>query len=125
MITVKNKIQVLRGNKIILPGCEPISAFTSPTLAANWDCPCSAISLDVALEVVPGSYLEWMNNPKTLYFVLPDGPPPSPEGCDTPCVRSVSDWYQVLRDAADCNVEEETTSTSSCQNIYNYRGCGL
>ena len=127
MVTIRNKLHVLRGNKIIVPGCEPVSAFTSPTLAANWECTSSVIDLDVALQAIPGSYVEWMNNPKTLFFILPDGPPPAPDICDTPCSQSVNDWYQVLRDNADGTLDDldEDTRTElerSCSSIYDYGG---
>lgn len=111
--TIKNKLRVLRGNKIIVPGCEPISAFTSTTLAANWTCRASVVDLTAALEAIPGSTIEEFKNTggygREIYFVLPSGPPQSPSMCDNPCASTVQDWYQVLRDIAEEEIEEQET----------------
>jgi hypothetical protein len=111
--TIKNRLRVLRGNKLVIPGCEPISAFTSTTLAANWPCKASVVDLDAALEAIPGStIIEFKNTGgygRELYFVLPSGPPQSPNMCDDPCKGTVEDWYQVLRDIAEEEYEEQTT----------------
>jgi hypothetical protein len=108
-IEIKNRLRVLRGNKIIIPGCEPISSFTSPTLAANWTCKSSVVDLDAALKALPGStIIEFKNNGgygREVYFVLPSGPPETPAQCDT-CKRTVEDWYQMLRDIAEEQFEE-------------------
>ena len=93
---IRNKIEVLAGNKILVPGCEPTSAFTSPTLAENRDCKASVVDLADALEVIPGSTVIYMSNPRKKFFVLPDGPPPSPEKCAGNC--KITDWYALLRD---------------------------
>jgi len=114
--TIKNRLRVLRGNKIIVPGCEPISAFTSTTLAANWTCKASVVDLDAALEAIPGStIIEFKNTGgygREIYFVLPSGPPQTPNMCDDPCTGTVEDWYQVLRDIADEEYEEQQQSES-------------
>ena len=96
---IRNKLEVLAGNKILVPGCEPTSAFTSPTLAENRDCKASIVDLADALEAVPGSTVIYMSNPRKKFFVLPSGPPPSPDECDTSSkCDQVQDWYQFLRD---------------------------
>jgi len=127
-ITIKNRLRVLRGNKLVIPGCEPISAFTSPTLAANWTCKASVVDLDAALEAIPGSTILSFPNTggygRELYFVLPSGPPQSPSMCDNPqCQSTVEDWYQVLRDLAEEQVdlheeeEREPTLEQICQSF--------
>jgi hypothetical protein len=126
-ITIKNRLRVIRGNKLVIPGCEPISAFTSTTLAANMNCPASVVDLDVALEAIPGStIISFPNNGgygREVYFVLPSGPPQSPNSCDNPCISTVEDWYQVLKDIASEEVIEEEsfgrepTLEDLCQNI--------
>lgn len=98
MITIANKLSVLDGNIILLPGCEPLSEFSSNTLAANMACASSYITLGAALEAIPGSTVEIQSNPKKFLFVLPDGPPPG-FGCNS--CDSLTDWYQVLKDASD------------------------
>jgi hypothetical protein len=97
-ISIANKLEVLAGNVLLVPGCEPTSAFTSVTLDANRKCKSSVISVEEALEVIPGATLEFLRNPTKMFFVLPFGPPPTP-GCNT-CL-SVTDYYQLLRDNGD------------------------
>lgn len=93
---IRNKIAVLPNNKILVPGCEPTSAFTSTTLAENRDCKAAVVDLADALDAVPGSTVIYMSNPRRKFFVLPNGPPPSPEKCSGRC--DIEDWYQKLRD---------------------------
>jgi hypothetical protein len=97
MITIANKLAVRAGNIISIPGCEPLSGFSSNTLAANMSCKSSVITLGAALEAIPGSTVEMSFNPKMFYFVLPEGPP-TVFGCNT-CDSGI-DWYQILRDAS-------------------------
>jgi hypothetical protein len=116
--TIKNKLRVLRGNKLVIPGCEPISAFTSPTLAANWECKASVVDLDKALEAIPGSTIVALpNTGRELYFILPSGPPQDPSLCDDPCRSTVEDWYQVLRDIAEEEIVVQTPSELSLEDI--------
>ena len=96
MIEIKNRLEVLSGNKIMVPGCEPTSAFTSPTLAENRECTATVVDLGDALEAIPGSTVIAWRNPRKRFFVLPSGPPPSPQRC-TDCLIQ-PDWYQILRD---------------------------
>lgn len=97
---IRNKLEVLAGNKILVPGCEPTSAFTSPTLAENRDCKASVVDLADALAAIPGSTVIYMSNPRKKFFVLPDGPPPSPERCSRPSAVQCNriDYYALLRD---------------------------
>lgn len=107
MIKVANKLRVYEGNIIMIPGCEPISVVTflsnqpddvvSLFNRFNEICPSSFITLDRAMEVVPGATVRWSHDPAFRWFVLPDGPPPSnfcPGGCST-------DWYDILREGAN------------------------
>jgi hypothetical protein len=95
-ISIANKLEILAGNVILVPGCEPTSAFTSTTLDANRKCKTSVIAVHEALEVIPGATLEFLRNPMKLFFVLPAGPPPTP-GCNS--CSFLEDYYQMLRDA--------------------------
>jgi len=95
-IRIRNKLEVLNGNKILVPGCEPTSAFTSPTLAENRDCKASVVDLKDALEAIPGATVIYLRNPRKKFFVLPDGPAPDPSKC-TDC-NFIEDHYQKLRD---------------------------
>jgi len=121
--TIANKIEVLPGNILLLPGCEPTSSFSSPTLARNMQCPASTISLTAALKAIPDATIVTMfnMNPKRKFFVLPEGPPPKVGSCcDGP-----PDYYQILRDAAG---EAEPVPAGGCpaKEGFNYAGycCG-
>ena len=103
-ITIQNKIEVMYGNKIMVPGCEPTSAFTSPTLAENRDCSVTVVDLADALAAIPGSTVVYWSNPRKKFFVLPNGPAPNPDSCTT-CVYT-EDWYKKLREIGN-NVKAE------------------
>ena len=94
-VAIANKLEVLLGNVIMVPGCEPVSDFTSTTLAANMQCKTSVIKVADALCKIPGSTLEFQTNPRRLFFVLPSGPPRIP-GCND--CDSQPDYYAMLRD---------------------------
>lgn len=94
---IQNRLEILRGNKILVPGCEPTSAFSSPTLAENRDCKMTVVDLADALEAIPEATVISWRNPLTRFFVLPDGPPPAMGDCD--CKQT--DWYQILRDIGE------------------------
>lgn len=94
-VSIANKLEVLPGNVILSPGCEPTSAITSLTLMANQKCKQSTIPLADALAAIPDATLAFMSNPRKLFFVLPEGPPTIP-GCNT-CDAGL-DYYQILRD---------------------------
>ena len=131
-IRIQNKIEVLPGNKILVPGCEPTSAFTSPTLAENRDCKAAVVDLADALEAVPGSTITYLSNPRKKFFILPSGPPPSPDCCNgDPCGCTVEDWYQKLRDIgeeisvdnlADCKVLNKPMSVGEICNAFPLKG---
>ncbi len=98
--TIRNRLEILRGNKILVPGCEPTSAFTSPTLAENRECTVTVVDLADAIAAIPDATIISWRNPLTRFFVLPSGPPPSPDDCTKDCKRQ-SDWYQILRDIGE------------------------
>jgi len=95
MIRIANKLEVMKGGWIKVPGCEPTSAITSPSLSVAFqeDCKSVIVKLEDAISAIPGSSVETSLNPKIQYFVLPYGPPPA-HGCrDEMC----TDWYKILR----------------------------
>lgn len=106
MITIANRFEVKSGDVIWVPGCEPSSSITSATLAMYRQCHGSTVSIHAALVAIPGSYLEWMNNAgqttgsRRKYFVLPA----TVVDCPTECMP---DFYQILRDIARPNAQEE------------------
>ena len=97
--TIRNRLEILRGNKILVPGCEPTSAFSSPTLAENRECTVTVVDLADAIAAIPDATVISWRNPLTRFFVLPSGPPPSPDDCKD-CKRQ-PDWYQILRDIGE------------------------
>lgn len=99
-VSIANKLEVLLGNVLLVPGCEPVSDFTSTTLAANMHCKSSVIKVEDALCRIPGSTLEFQANPRRLFFVLPSGPPRVP-GCND--CSAQPDWYEMLRDICPDN----------------------
>lgn len=114
-ITIKNKLEVKAGNKIQIPGCEPLSSFSSPTLLENRKCNATLVDLSVALEAIPGSTIERFYNGGSLqrkfYFVLPEGPPPGYGCTNGPCVE---DYYTILRDLGEEEENETTISDGDC-----------
>lgn len=111
-IEIQNKLRIMEGNIILIPGCEPISTVTHisnyvvnrdvTSLTNNFDSICSSsfIKLEDALNVIPDSYVVWSHDPNYRWYVLPSGPPP---GDLCPCVAN-PDWYDVLRINADPRV---------------------
>lgn len=126
-INIGNKLEILRGNVIIVPGCEPITAFTSPTLAANMDCNASVITLEKALELIPDATQEMIFNPLRRFLVLPSGPPPQ-HGCRS-CESDI-DYYKLLKDNADeipvpnLNDQEQTVD-QICEMFSFTNRCGI
>lgn len=122
-ITIRNKLEVLLGNKILVPGCEPTSAFTSPTLAENRECGASVVDLASALEAIPGSTIASLRNPRRLFFILPEGPS-TRFGCtDTKCVE---DYYQILRDLGQPLADDKPMRPLTVDKICEWfplRGC--
>lgn len=121
-IKIRNRLEVLLGAKVLVPGCEPTSAFTSTTLAENRECGASVVDLADALEAIPGSTVQAQVNPRRLFFVLPEGPP-ARFGCrDT---SKITDFYQILRDIG-IPVEEEEEQRDDLSEIcqsFSFKGC--
>jgi hypothetical protein len=119
MAEVANKLAIVPGGKIKVPGVEPSTAITSSKLAEEMQeinlLKQSMLSVARALELVPGSRVEFGAIPSERWFVLPDGPPPDYGEC---C--RYGDWYALLRAAA----AEEEPEEPECDS-FDYRGrCG-
>jgi len=108
-ITIEFKLDVIGKDVIIAPGCEPTSALTSATLARWNECGGARVDLAEALEAIPGSYIRYQinngesNGVRKRWFVLPPYCPLCEEGC-----VSIPDYYQMLRDLAQLEDEEES-----------------
>ena len=107
-IQIEYKLDVLGKDVIIAPGCEPTSAATSATLARWNECGGARVDLADALEAIPGSYIRYqINNGESggvrkRWFVLPAYCPVCQPGCE-----SIPDYYQMLRDLATPEDEDE------------------
>jgi hypothetical protein len=115
-ITVRGRIEVMPGNKLMVPGCEPVSALTSTALDENRVCAVTVVDLSDALTAVPGSTVEGTYNPRRKWFVLPSGPAPDPSRCDSPggC-NSVPDWYAALRAIGNkTNIQQQEKPVDFC-----------
>ena len=124
-IEIKNKLEILPGNVIRIPGCEPVTSFTSLALAANIDCNSSIISLEDAVAAIPEARIVKVLSPSGVpgtgkFFELPSGPPR--DGNDCEC--SVEDFYRILKEAATpINFDEiDEDGLKDCSG-FNYSGC--
>lgn len=144
-ITIRNKLEVLPGGVLRIPGCEPLSAFTTPSMRSfavlntspeavekfapetifDNGCEGGFISLETALEVIPGSTVEIVLRPTGSqstgqFFVLPDGPPP--QGNECPCVFT-DDWYRILKENTEPLFEPPETDDFNERVGFFYSGC--
>ena len=127
-ISIKNKLEILPGNVIRIPGCEPVTSFTSLALAANLDCPASIIKLEDAVAAIPDAKIIIVLRPSGVpgtgkFFELPAGP--ATAGSECPPV-DVPDFYQQLKDAATPidfdSVEDEDALFRECSTPVNFTG---
>lgn len=124
MIEVKNKLEIMPGNVIRVPGCEPVSSLTGTALLSNLDCNASIIPLEDALSLIPGSRIIGKFMPAGhvgtgLFFELPSGPPPNGQECGC----STEDYYKILRDNARTREEEEDNNPDDVCSGFNHSGC--
>ena len=107
-IHIEYKLDIIGTDRIIVPGCEPTSALTSATLARFSECGSATVSVADALEAIPGSSIRYQINNgvssgvRKRWFVLPAYCPICRPGC-----LSIPDYYQILKDLAKQEDEEE------------------
>jgi len=103
-ITIVQKLEILPGNIIIVPGCEPNSAATTVTVAQAAICNGAFVALDDALAAIPGSSVVWVENSGLLsrgkFFQFPS------IGLECPCETN-PDYYKILRDIGQPMPEPE------------------
>ena len=133
--SVKNKLEILPGNVLRVPGCEPVTSFTSLALAANVDCNASQISLADAVTAIRDEtgiepriikVLTPSGVPGTGKFLeLPSGPPPDGSRCPS---GKVTDFYRILKDnakpIADITSEADPLA-EQCSSNLNLLGCPI
>lgn len=110
---IRNRLRVLpgppgSGGMVVVPGCEPSSSLTSPTLFREIKeadvCKSSLVTVADALEAIPGSEVVTMLNYEVqsgkTWLVLPP--------LSTQCPQEVDpDWYKILRGLGNEFTEEE------------------
>lgn len=110
-ISIEFKLNIfpnVRGGIIWVPGCEPTSALSSPTINENLrnECGNAFVYVDDVLDAIPGSKIIFVNNMEVAggskILVLPGKTPECP--CST-----VQDWYGVLKELA------RNTSDDDCE----------
>lgn len=117
---VSNKIEVRRGGYILVPGCEPLSNLTSPTLLANFEvCNNTYVKLEDALEAIPDATIEYTYNPFTRWFVLPSGSPAPEFGCRE---MTCDDWYAILRAIPSTNISADELDCGKYKDSFDYFG---
>lgn len=101
-IDIHYQLEVLAGQRIIVPGCEPTSYVSSRALNYAYQnqmiCGVGYVDLKVALEAIPGSTVKFFydfgkNRSRTLFFVFPAS------NFDCPCDQ-VIDYYKLLKELA-------------------------
>lgn len=122
-LIIKNKLQVI-GNKVRVPGFEPLSEQTTNSLSIALQGASTYIDLDEALRLVPGSkvIITYNGGPTAgsfghdTWFELPSGPPPNGNSCPSNCIR---DYYKILQDAARLSLTplEDPTITQECNDL--------
>ena len=126
-IKIKNKLEILPGNVIRIPGCEPVTSFTSLALAANLDCNASVISLEDAIAAIPDAKIIRVLRPSGVpgtgkFFELPSGP--QTDGAECP-PTDVPDFYRILKDAAtpiNFDSEDDDDFIAQCSSGVNFTG---
>ena len=114
-ITIQHQLEIIPGNKILIPGCEPTSALSSPSLSYNlseFGCGDALLDVDVALSAISGSYIKLGNNynrgnTRQKWYVLP------PLDVNCPC-QTYDDYYNILKSLADENIDTSTDMNDYC-----------
>jgi len=129
-IEIKNRLLVI-GNKVKVPGFEPLSEQTTNNLSLALQGANTFIELDRALSLIPGSKVIITHNAGPTsgsfghdkWFEIPAGPPPDGKSCPKNYIRDV---YKILQDASrvslsgsggnvldDCNQYNDMTYNSN------------
>lgn len=113
-IQISHQLEIMPGDILYLPGCEPTSAVTSRTLNAMiaQACPKSTVQLADALKAIPGSYVKFGTNYNRRgvlqkWLVLPS------REASCPCPDNV-DYFSILK-----SISHEESET------YDYSGCDM
>jgi hypothetical protein len=127
-IMIRNKLEIMNGNVINVPGCEPVSSVTGTSLLRNNNCAASVIPVADVLRLIPGSRIVRVLTPAgqsgTGRFIeLPNGPPPNANKCPKVCL---TDYYRILKENARVKESSKklTIDGDLCSG-FNFSGCVL
>jgi hypothetical protein len=120
-IEIKNRLMMI-GNKVLVPGQEPLSEQTTNSLSVSMQGSSCFLDVNKALEIIPGSRIVISSLDSGTFghnkqFELPSGPPPNGNECPRNCFP---DWYAVLREVA-VTYADQTNGQASCET---YEGIG-
>lgn len=124
-IAIKNRLLVI-GNKVKVPGFEPLSEQTTNNLSLALQGASTFIDLDKALELIPGSRVIIVHNAGPTsgsfghdkWYEIPAGPPPDGGKCPKNYVRDV---YKILQDAVRASLERDSyTLADECNDFGNF-----
>lgn len=120
-IPIKHRLLIV-GDKVKVPGHEPLSEQTVRSLSIAFQGKEVFISLTKAKELIPGavvvlSTLNQGTGGVEKYFELPSGPIDG-NGCVCP-----DDLYKLLRDAASFRSEATTSSMLDDCQAYDFNKC--
>jgi len=116
MATINRRLNVIRGDRVLVPGCEPTSTLTSTRMMAEMNrlglCQCAIVDLADILEAIPGAYTEYIPNSghmgSSKILILPS------EDQTCPCTTH-EDWYETIRGlCSESATEEEINEILGC-----------
>jgi len=130
-VTISMVLNVIRGDRVLVPGCEPASTLTSTRMMSEMReqglCTCAIVDLADILEAIPGSYIKYFPNSGHMgsqkILVLP------PRTQECPCA-TLDDHYETIRglcrEATEDEVQEllgcDSFSIDACESRPQWRG---
>lgn len=104
-VTIALRLEIMGTDRVVVPGCEPTTEITSPTLANARNQVCKNVTVDLqdALDAIPGSRIEFGDNwgaTRKRWFVLP--------AVQQRCCAYSPDYYKILRELPSAAPVEET-----------------
>jgi len=128
-IVIKNRLLVI-GNRVRVPGFEPLSEQTTNNLSLALQGANTFIDLDIALDLIPGSRVVVTHNGGPTagsfgfdkWFEIPSGPPPNGNQCPNNCIR---DSYKILQDYARSSLSslQQSTLVQECNKLGEFGQC--
>jgi len=119
--TIALQLEIMPGNKILVPGCEPTSSISSRVLSsymARNGCGSALVDVEVALAAIPGSFIKFGANfnrggYRQKWFVLPPLKPECPQGTHP-------DYFKMLKELASTELPVEESYDKCHTNSMGY-----